>query len=126
MYSPILVKPVEPALLDVAEGLLERFLRRRRSFFPGDPARAACGLRLCDSKRIQNVKTPARRERKNARGDFVRAVATNFRAAFYAESLATSRKKEAQIIVNFRGGSDRRARIARGILLADCDSRGDA
>ena len=75
---------------------------------------------------IENVESAARRQRQHARGDFVERVLAHFFAAAQAEGAADARVKQAQIIVNFGGGSDGRARIARGILLADRNRGGDS
>lgn len=126
MDAAVLIKTIEAALLYVAKSLLQRFLRRRESFFPWDATGSASGLRLRDSKRVEDIKAAAGSERKNARSNFVWAVATNFGAAFNAKGLAAAREEKTQVVVNFGGGSDRGTRVARGILLSNGDGWRDA
>lgn len=127
MDAAVLIKAIEAAFLDVPQGLLQRFLRRRGRFLPGNAARAAGRLRLGGySQQVHDIKAATWGERKNSRGDFVRAVSSHFRTAFDAESLAAAGEEEAQIVVNLRGSSDRRARVASGIFLANGDGGSDA
>ena len=125
--AAILIEAIEAALLDVAEGLFERLLRWRRRLFLWNAARAACSLRLGrDAQQIHDVKAPPRGKQKDASRDFVGAVAANLHAALDAKGLAASREEQPQIIVNFRRGGDRRARVARGIFLTNGDGGSDA
>src|SRR2546430_1628060 len=78
------------------------------------------------SKLVQNVKASSRGERQNTCGDFVGIVPANFRPALNAESLPAARKKQPQVIVNFRSCRNVRARIACGIFLANRHGRSDA
>ena len=62
---------------------------------------------------------------EHAIGNLVRRIAAHLRAALDTEGLAAAGKEQAKIVVNFGGRGDGRARIARGIFLADGDGRGD-
>ena len=53
-------------------------------------------------------------------------IALHALAALGAVAAADARVEQAQEIVNFGGGGDGGARIARGVLLADGDGRSDA
>lgn len=126
MDAAVLIEAIEPASLDIAEGLLERFLRRRRQFFLGDAAGAAGSLELGDSKRVHDVKAAAGSEREDARGNFVGAVAADFGAALDTKGLAATREEQAEIVVYFGGGGDGRARVTGGVFLANGHGRSDA
>ncbi len=114
-----LVKPVETALLQIEEGLAKEVRRRSTARFLCASLRNHGPRRRCDPKLVQNVKAPARCERQNARRNFVRTVAPHFRPAFDAKSQPAARKKQPQVIVNFRRRCHVRTRIARGIFLAN-------
>ena len=74
----------------------------------------------------EHIESPALRQRQDARGDFVHRVLADFVAAIGAERAAGARVEQAEVVVNFRGRRDRRARIARGVLLLDGDGGSDA
>ncbi len=126
MDAAALIKTIEAALLDVAKSLLERFLRRRRGFLLGHAAGSAGGLRLRNAEGIKDVEAAAGSEREDTRSNLVGAVAANFGAALDTKSLAAAREEKTQIVVNFGGGGDRGARVARGILLSNGDGWSDA
>ena len=94
--------------------------------FFGRARGAAAALRRGNFQRVEHVESPPLRQRQDARGDFVHRVLADFVAAIGAERAAGARVEQAQVIVNFRGRRDRRARIARRVLLLDGDGRSDA
>ena len=75
---------------------------------------------------IQNVEAPPLGKSHHARRDFVERVLPDFFAAIQAEGVPGARVEQPQVIVNFRRSGDGGARIARGVLLADGNGRGDA
>ena len=82
---------------------------------------------MSDAQLIHDVKPAARsRAQRTSCGDFVGTVASHFRSALDTKSLSATREEQPQIIVNFRGSGDRRARIARGIFLPDGHGGRDA
>ncbi len=66
------------------------------------------------------------RHLQDAVGDFVDGIFADFVAAADAVGVAGAGEEQAQIIVNFGGGGDGGARVARGIFLANGDGRGYA
>ena len=113
MDSAPLVKPVETALPKIEQSLTKDFRRRRVDGFLGASFRNHRPRRRRNSKLVQNVKSPPRCKRQNPRRNFVRIVPANFRPALNAKSLPAARKKQPQIIVNFRRRRYVRARIPR-------------
>ncbi len=75
---------------------------------------------------IENQEAAARGQLQDAIGDFVDGVFAHFVAAADAEGASGAGEEQAQVVVNFGGGGDGGARIARGIFLANGDGRGDA
>ena len=66
------------------------------------------------------------RKRQKPVGHFVHGILLHLGAALRAIGLPGAGKQQTQIIVNFRGGRDRRARIAAGVALLDGDGGRDA
>ncbi len=64
--------------------------------------------------------------REHFLGDMVDGVAADFASAFRAMAAADASVEQAEKVVDFGGGGDGGARIARGVLLADGDGRRDA
>ena len=94
-------------------------------------ARASCLWRIRCRLRsqfqfVQNVETAAGRKRKHARRNFVESISANLFATAQTKRVADAREQQAQVIIDFRGRRNGRARIARGIFLADRNGRGDA
>ena len=100
------------------EGLAD-FLARARFLRRG-------GGIVSQREAIENKEAAACGHLQNAIGDFVDGVFADFVAAADAKGASGAGEEQAQIIVNFGGGGDGGARIARGIFLADGDGRGDA
>src|SRR5262249_32130993 len=116
-----LVKPVEPALLQVRERLpQEVFLRPSRLLLAErSPAWRSAGLRPGNAQFVENVEAPARGHAQSARGNAVRCVPLHLRTALHAKGLTTPRIQQSQVVVDFRGRGYRRARIPRRVLLPD-------
>src|SRR5690242_534948 len=66
------------------------------------------------------------RPRAQAIDDLLYALLSDFASAVIAEGMAHAGKQQPQIVVDFRDGSYRRARIARSGLLLDRDGRRQA
>ncbi|PYU68762.1 MAG: hypothetical protein DMG49_15215 [Acidobacteria bacterium] len=100
--SPLLVEPIETAFLKIEQPLPNLFLRGSGPRFLGSAFRDGCRTGRRDSKLVQNVKPSPCRKRQNACSDLVWVVAAHFCPAFDAKRLPAARKKQPQIIVNFR------------------------
>src|SRR5260370_37117796 len=112
-----LVKQVETAFLKIEKSRPKDFRRRSAHCFLGASFRNRRPRRRRNSQLVQNVKPPPRRERQNARRNFVRIVSANARPAFNAKRLPAARKEQPQIIVNLRRRRPVRSRIPRSIFL---------
>src|SRR5437879_5549493 len=111
-----LIEPVEPALLQVHERLLDRFgSRLDRS------AHGSLAARRAKRQRVENVKAASGLERKHAAGDLVHGVLANFLAALCAEGSPHARIKQAKVIVDFGGRSHGRPGVSAGVFLLDGD-----
>ena len=62
----------------------------------------------------------------HAGGDFVDGVTFHFLSAIGTVSPPDASEEQTQVVINLSGGGYGRARIPRGILLLNGDSRGDA
>ncbi len=79
-----------------------------------------------DLDREQRIPARSRLGGQHARGYLVHGVALHLRAAVGTIRPPRPRKQQAQKIVAFGSRCDSRARIARGVFLADGDGRRDA
>src|SRR5215475_11085197 len=97
-----------------------------RALFPGRLF-ARCGwFGTGEPQRVEYVETAAGCHPEDATGDFVRRVALYFAAALDAVRGATAGEEQPEVVVNFRGSGDGRARIARRVFLANGDCGRDA
>ena len=125
MNFPSLREPVETELLQIEQRLTQEFRRRSAGSFLGDSFRSRRDCGRSNPELVQDVKSPPSSKRQNARRNFIRTIAPNFRPTLNAKSLPTARKQQSQVIVNFRRRSHIRTRIACGVLLPDGYRRRD-
>src|SRR6267154_2527975 len=90
METAILIVPVEPTLLDVAQRVPQNLWRRLRGLLLA--AARSRGLRLCNAQFIKHVKPAPWRERQNFVRDCFWIVAAYLRAALDAKRLPATRK----------------------------------
>src|SRR5712671_3877454 len=90
MQTAILIKPVETALLDVAQRVPQKLWRRRRGLLLA--AARSRGLCLCNAQFIKHVKPAPWSERQNFVRDCFWIVAAYLHAALDAKRLPATRK----------------------------------
>jgi hypothetical protein len=121
-----LIQSVETSLLNIAQGVAQHLLVRRRVFLL-ERVPAGSGLRRASyAQLIDHIEATPGSERQDLCGDLLGIVAPDQGAALDAKSLTASREEQTQVVVNFCGRGDRRTRIARGIFLANSDGGSDA
>lgn len=76
-------------------------------------------------QRRQDLEAAPLRELQHLVDDGLRRLARDGTAALGAVRLADAREEQPQVVVDLGDGADRRARVARGRLLVDGDSRGE-
>ncbi len=86
---------------------------------------AVLALPVADDRR-EEVEPRPLRQREDAVDHLAHGLALDRQARRRRIGDADPREQEPEVVVNLGDGADRRARIARGRLLLDCDRRGEA
>ena len=127
---PVLIKPVVAALAQLEQPLFQpRIVRRLGRLLLCD----APALRLLRLDRLgrrlhreEHLHARSFSERENPLRHFIHRVLLHLLPAVQAVGAAHAGIQQAQIVVDLGRGGDRRARIARGVLLPDGDGGSDA
>jgi hypothetical protein len=126
VHAIVLEEAIEAALLKLDEHGAQGLIRRSCWLFASGAFCGGGGFRLRHTQQVENVKAAPGLERENAIGDIFGRITADFGAALNTEGLAAAGEEQAEIIVNFGGGGDGGARVARGVFLTNGHGWSDA